>query len=190
MKELNNILLVSGSGRNSGKTTFACHAISQLAKTEKVIGLKISPHFHFVEKKQTLVFEGEGFQVFQENDWNSSKDSSKMLRAGASEVYFIQSGDIDLEKLWEWVEKNIPGNIPVVCESGSFAEKFQPGFQILVVGEEPDLSKKSYLLNMEKADFIVKKEEFSPEYFGFEIHFRNEKWVLKKLKNDKFRRSA
>ena len=190
MKELKNILLVSGSGRNCGKTTFACHAINHLSKNGKVIGLKISPHFHLTGNKQKLLAEGEGFRVFHENDLNSGKDSSRMLQAGASAVYYIQGEDFGLVKIWEWVEKNIPGNFPVVCESGSFADNFQPGFQILVVGEEPDLSKKSYFQNAGKADFIVKKEEFSPRYFGFEFQFKSKEWGLKKLKNDTIRRSA
>lgn len=190
MKKLSNILLVSGSGRNCGKTTFACHAINQLASKARVIGLKISPHFHLTENKQILLAEGEGFRVFQETDLSSGKDSSRMLQAGASAVYFVQSENIDIEKIWEWVEKNIPGNTPVVCESGSFTDKFQPGFQILVVGEEPDFSKKSFLQNIEKAGFVIFKDEFSPLFFDYRIKFEDNKYILHNVENDIIRRSA
>ena len=190
MKKLNNILLVSGSGRNSGKTTFACHAIRQLAMSEKVIGLKISPHFHITGNKQKLVAKGEGFQVFQETDLLSGKDSSRMLQAGASEVFFVHCNDIHLPGIWEVVEKLIPEDCPVVCESGSFSKVYRSGMHVLVMENEPDKSKESYFQNVEKADCVVKKEEFLPEYFGFEIQFKDKKWELKKLKNDKFRRSA
>jgi len=190
MKKLNNILLVSGSGRNCGKTTFACHAISQLSKVGKVIGLKISPHFHLTGNKQKLVDRGEGFQVFQETDLLSEKDSSRMLQAGACEVFFIQCNDMNLSGIWGEMKKLIPENVPVVCESGSFSNVYLPGMHVLVVENVPDKSKKSYFENVEKADFIVKKEEFSLENFGFEILFKGNKWTLNKLKNDTIRRSA
>jgi len=41
-----NILLVSGNGRNSGKTTLACKIIERFSKDHEITGLKISPHFH------------------------------------------------------------------------------------------------------------------------------------------------
>ncbi len=50
----NNVILISGSGRNCGKTTVACHIISQLAKMGQVTGLKISPHFHITEINRCL----------------------------------------------------------------------------------------------------------------------------------------
>ncbi|HEY9114756.1 MAG TPA: hypothetical protein VIN10_08640 [Bacteroidales bacterium] len=190
MNELNNILLVSGSGRNCGKTTFVCHAISQLSKSGKVIGLKISPHFHLTGNKQKLIAKGEGFQVFQETDLFSGKDSSRMLKAGASEVFFIQCNDMNLPGIWNEMKKLIPENLPVVCESGSFSNVYLSGMHVLVVENVPEKSKKSYFENVDKADFIVKKEEFSPENFGFEIHFKDSKWTLNKLKNDTIRRSA
>jgi hypothetical protein len=190
MIELNNIMLVSGSGRNCGKTTFACHAIGQLSKNGKVIGLKISPHFHLTGNKQKLIAKGEGFRVFQETDLFSKKDSSRMLQAGAAEVYFVQCSDIHLHGIWKEVKKLVPESSPVVCESGSFANMYRPGMHVLIVENVPDASKASYFRNIEKAGFIVKKEEFSTENFGFEIHFQANKWKFKKLKNDKFRRSA
>jgi len=190
MKELNNILLVSGSGRNCGKTTFACHAISQLAKVGKVIGLKISPHFHLTGNKQKLVAKGNGFQVFTETELLSKKDSSRMLQAGASEVFFVHCNDIHLPGIWEEVEKLIPENCPVVCESGSFSNAYRSGMHVLVVENVPDKSKESYFQNVGKADFIVKKEEFSPEYFGFQFQFKNKRWEFNKMKNDTIRRSA
>ena len=68
MKEFKNILLVSGAGRNCGKTTVACNIIGQLKKEGQVIGLKITPHFHTTGNNQQIVKEGVGYKIFRETD--------------------------------------------------------------------------------------------------------------------------
>ena len=57
MKLVKNMVLVSGSGRNCGKTTVACNLITQLSENEFVYGLKITPHFHLTGQKQELLIE-------------------------------------------------------------------------------------------------------------------------------------
>jgi hypothetical protein len=180
MKELKNILLVSGSGRNCGKTTLACNVISKVTEKENVIGIKISPHFHRMKNNHKLVAEGFGFHVFRELSIESEKDSSRMLKAGASEVYFIQSEDADLEGAFEKLHLLIPANIPIVCESGSLANVFKPGLHLLIKGENADENKKSFVSNLKKADFILSKDDFSIDDLNFEIEFSSQKWVLKK----------
>ncbi len=190
MKELKNILLVSGSGRNCGKTTVVCHLISQLTGKYKVYGLKITPHFHLTGKSQQLVFEGKGYKIFKENDSYSNKDSSRMLKAGADEVYFIQCVDVNLQKAYKHLKKLIPENCPVVCESGSFANVYQPGFHILVKGITVDETKVSYRSNVKRADVILAYDEFSITDFDQTIEFKEMNWTLNRIKHDQVRRSA
>ncbi len=160
MKEFENIILVSGSGRDCGKTTVACHIIGQLNTKGKVVGLKITPHFHVTDDSQEIIAKGESYSIFKEKDTKSNKDSSRMLRAGAEEVYFVQCNDEALLGIYEILKQVLPDNITVVCESGSFANVFKPELHILVEGTDPDKSKKSYISNMKRADVIVKFEEF------------------------------
>lgn len=184
MKEFKNILLVSGSGRNCGKTTLACNIISKIAEKEKVVAIKISPHFHRMKNNHKLVAEGFGFQIFRELNSESEKDSSRMLNAGASEVYFIQSEDADLAGIYEKLKQLCPEKSPVVCESGSFANVYKPGLHILVKGENADDLKKSYVTNLNKADFILTMDDFKIDDLNFEIEFSSQKWILKKTSHD------
>lgn len=179
MLEIKNILLVSGSGRNSGKTTVACNIIRHLAKTEMIVGLKISPHFHSSGNKQQIVAEEEGYRIFRETDVHTGKDSSRMLSAGATEVYFIQCTDGHLHKVYEQLKKIIPPDHPVVCESGSFASVYQPGLHILIKGIDSDDSKKSYLTNLKLADIILAQKDLSETQLYSKIDFLDKRWTIK-----------
>jgi len=173
-----NILLISGSGRNSGKTTLACNIIKHLSKSREVIGLKISPHVHLTGKNQEIIMQEEHFSIFRESDSNSGKDSSRMLDAGAMEVYFVLCDD---ENLWR-IEKNLikiaSKGYPVICESGSFAKRYTPGLHILVKGENPDNAKKSYRYNLEMANLVVLSEKAINEAYSQSIDYRDG-WIKK-----------
>jgi len=190
MKRLENILLVSGSGRNCGKTIVACHAIRHLSATGKVYGLKITPHNHVTGNKQQLVCDEDGFRIYKELDLHSDKDTSRMLHAGATEVYFIQCTDADLNRAFKHLGNRITGNAPVVCESGSLANVYRPGLHLLIQGAEVDETKESYLSNLKKADLVLTQSDFSPYHFSHALYFTQGKWTIKKKLHDQHRRSA
>ena len=178
LKEFKNLLLVSGSGRNCGKTTVACEIISHLRKESTVIGMKITPHFHVAGCKQEVIAEGDGYCIYKENDVASSKDSSRMLQAGAEKVYFVQCNDVTLVSIYNKLKKLLPVNIPIVCESGSFANVFKPGLHILVEGNNPDKSKQSYLLNLRKADKVLEFNNKVSDEFLHNITFTNSQYFV------------
>lgn len=175
---------MSGSGQNCGKTTLVCNIISRLSKKSKVYGLKISPHFHRTGNNQQLVGEGDGFKIFRETDKSSEKDSSRMLDAGADEVYFIQCADDELEGVYNNLKKLIPEKYPVVCESGSFAGVFKPGKHILVKGLIADNTKESYLINLNKADIIIQQNDFSQTKLNYQIEYSDKHWTINKNDDD------
>jgi molybdopterin-guanine dinucleotide biosynthesis protein len=177
-KELKNMLLLSGSGRNVGKTTLACNLIRHLSKNRKVYGLKLSPHFHKMNHLQKLIAQGEGYKVYREFDLDSGKDSAKMLSAGANEVYFIQCMDEKIETAFESIAKSIPEDIIVVCESGSLARVYKAGLHLLVEGREIDMNKKSYKTNLKSNDYIIKASDFDENDIAFEIEYNGIEWKL------------
>lgn len=180
MNEFKNILLVSGSGQNCGKTTLVCNIISQFSKNTKIYGLKISPHFHRTGNNQPLVAEGPGYKIFRETDKNSEKDSSRMLNAGAEEVYFIQCADHDLEETYNQLKNLIPENVPVICESGSLAGVFNPGKHILVKSTNNNYPKDFYQSNLNIADVFINQDEFSQTKLNYQIEFSHRRWTINK----------
>lgn len=187
---LPQILLISGSGRNCGKTSLACEVIESISKRKTVIALKISPHFHQLSKQQELLFDNNKFKIYRETDSASGKDSSRMLKAGASVSLYLQCEDENLAEAWEKMNKFLPGNCAVVCESGSLAKLFKPGLHLLVEGENPDKMKRSYLKNKELSD---RKVHFDGHRFNLDISdilFTGKQWELKEKQDDQIRRSA
>jgi hypothetical protein len=179
MKSFSNVLLVSGSGRNCGKTTLVCDVIKMLSATRKVVGLKISPHVHITGNMQELIDEGEGWKLYRETDSNSGKDSSRMLVAGASDVYFAESGDDNLINMANSLGKLFSSETPVVCESGSFAKSYKPGLHVLVKGNEVDETKLSYLANLSKADIVIEQGAIEMYQFVNELIY-NGSWEVNK----------
>jgi len=177
-KVLNNFLLISGSGRNIGKTTLACKIISELSCKHNVVGLKISPHFHYDTNKQDIVIQEKNYSIYKEKSFNSGKDSSRMLDAGASKVYFIESDDIGVGEAIKKVLGLLENEIPVVCESGSFLNIYKPGMHIFVdngTGEKvktsPDPQKVNY-------NFIIQSEDILSGTFNVKTNYHNNIWSL------------
>lgn len=173
--------MVSGSGRNCGKTTLCCLLINQLKKSDRVIGLKISPHFHTNKQINTIVFEGSDYTVYNETEKESGKDSSRMLAAGAEKVYFIQCTDEKLPYLYSILKHLLPDDIPVVCESGSFANHYKPGMHILIKPIDSSSLKPSYFSKLKIADKIISAHEFSVSNLNYSIIYSEYGWEMKKL---------
>jgi hypothetical protein len=127
-----NLLLVSGSGRNSGKTTFVCKVIEQLS-TRGIISIKISPHFHNLSEGLIYVSGGPGFDIYNETSISSSKDSSRMLLSGASKVFYVQAEEESIINAFSEIYLSIPAGKPIICESPALINYLQPGLFVLMI---------------------------------------------------------
>ncbi len=155
MEEKNNLFLIGGTGRNVGKTTFACLLIEQLSQKNDVIGLKISNikpddsalHGFHENKLQ------DDFEIFEEKG-EGDKDSQRMLKAGASRSFFIRTNDAFAEKAFRRLLAQIDNNSLIVCESNSLRKYVKPKAFVMV--GDIDLSKKPGAKAVfEMADFVV-----------------------------------
>ena len=87
-----NLLLIAGTGNKSGKTTLACRIIDQFRHPE-IVAIKITPHFHETTPGLDSYFRKQGYSISEETDTETAKDTSRMLKAGASKVYFAKVTD-------------------------------------------------------------------------------------------------
>jgi len=131
-----NLLLIGGSGRNVGKTTLALEVIKRAAKISAVTGLKVSAfkrgeeQFHGIHHD----FPTSGFRITEEKGELPNKDTARMLSAGASNAYFIESPDYMIPEAWTSFNNSCnPQNLPVVCESRSLRKYVKPGLFILLI---------------------------------------------------------
>jgi hypothetical protein len=151
MKFYPNILLISGSGRNTGKTTFACELIRYFSGKEKIAALKISPHFHYSEGGMSLINK-KGYIIEKEVDPERDKDSSRMLRAGANDVFFIQAKDASLPEVFDYMINQLGPGVAIVCESGGAGRYIKPGVHIFMENEDEVKNRDM----KEKADLILR----------------------------------
>jgi len=155
MEERANLFLIGGSGRNVGKTTFACLLIETLSKKNDVIGLKISNikpddsalhGFHENELQSN-------FEIFEEKG-DGDKDSQRMLNAGALKSFFIRTNDAFAEEAFNSLLKQTDKQSLIVCESNSLRKYVKPK-AFVMVGDIEQSKKPGAKAVFEMADFVV-----------------------------------
>ncbi len=129
-----NLLLIAGTGTRSGKTTIACRIIEQF-KHLNITAIKISPHFHETTPGLKTINEDTGFAIYEETKTDSTKDTSRMLHAGASKVYFAKVLDDKLLFVFNRIKDHIPERVPIVCESPALRDFVEPGVFIIISSE-------------------------------------------------------
>lgn len=122
-----NVLLIAGQQQNVGKTTLASRIISHFTWTNKITGIKITPHFHKSTGNALIIEKATNYQISKETTPDSNKDTSIMLQAGAEDAYLLEAEPEYLEKGFMQVMKYVPDNNLVVCESTALKEIIEPG---------------------------------------------------------------
>ena len=179
LPHLPHVLMIAGTGRNVGKTTLACRLITQTAKKFAVTAVKISPHMHQQEEPGEVLAETNDYLLLRERGSNSTKDSGRMLAAGATEVFYLQLRHRNLTTEFLKFLQHLPSSQPVIIESGALLELAQPGLFVLVKNkngpaEKPGLDSLGHppdvVLNFENSEF-----DFDPG----RISFTGEKWMIR-----------
>lgn len=169
MQKMNNLLLVAGTNRNVGKTTFCCKVISKLVTNHEVWAIKITPHIHSVCPSCKIIHQTNDLIISEELSAEQNKDSSKMLAAGATKVFYIQGSDGQLPQVVQWIKESIPLDIPIVCESAAIRHFIEPGC-FVILSKTDLLTKHTDLIKM--ADYKI--TDFKYDLSGF-VYF-DEKW--------------
>lgn len=164
------LLTISGTGRNCGKTYTACTIIDKV-KHLPCIAIKISPHFHSSQQEKPIWEEKNKYQIFRELNPYSEKDSTKMLKAGAWQVYYIQTTDLHIKEAFEKVMENIPENYPIICESGALSQFVKSGLHILLFNESQSK------INQRNYDVAFKIKDIQKELTFLEFNHVNG-WYL------------
>ena len=156
LKKLQDLIIIGGSSRNVGKTGLALTLIEKLSMHGKVTGLKVTSlrpgeeAFHGSHDTN----QNSKFRITEEKDPFTSKDTSRMLKAGAEKVFFIESPDNLLESAFSVFMKEHYSGGPVVCESRSLRHAIVPGLFILLKHYNTDLIKDDFAYYEKQADII------------------------------------
>ncbi len=171
-----NILLVSGSGRNVGKTTFSTSLIAAFAH-QKPVAVKVSPHWHPVSSDDPLLYIPDNLLLIKEQNRTGTKDTSRMLRSGASEVYYVQTiRDDYLMQAFHRIMQPGMETKPIIVESAALGDYIRPAvhFHIDRPGHDVDPSKNRNI----QPDYRI---NFNGQSFDFDIkriQWNDHRWVI------------
>ncbi len=158
---LKNLIIVAGAGRNVGKTELACGLIRKFSMHAEIYGLKVSA-IHPDEG----IFHGDhanldsGTDLVEETRHDLDKDTSRMLRAGAARVFYLQGDDQRIRAGYLRFQSLIPVGAAIVCESSSLWKYVQAGLLVLVKSAHTEV--KARAVEIEKnASLVVESDGVS-----------------------------
>lgn len=175
------MIMIGGNSRNSGKTTMACSIIANLSVTHKVIGLKVTSVRPAEDDKHGNHDQESSadYTIFEEQNSESDKDTSRMLRAGATGVFYIRVAEKFIEEaVLHFLSKYINKQI-VVCESRSLRNIVIPGLFLMMIKTPAQREGKevgTYLLKADKL-FYFNNDLTEINNFAAKILFKNGKFV-------------
>jgi len=185
MNVKSNLLIIGSTGRNIGKTEFACGIIEKHSPNKEIFGTKIIP----VDKNEENCHRGlescglcdslvGDYEIIEEKTIDSSKDTSRMLKAGAKKVYLLLVDRKCLEKGINAILKVIPNNALVVIESNTIRKVIEPGLFIVIKNLINNSVKQSCAEVIEFADKIVEFNNMNWDFDPDKVSIQNESWII------------
>jgi hypothetical protein len=171
---IQNLLLIAGTGTKSGKTSMACRIIEQLPDL-KITAVKITPHFHETTEGLVSVSEKSGYSIYEETNSYTSKDTSRMLRSGASKVFFAKVWDNQLFDVFREIMNKIPEGSPVICESPALRNYVEPGLFIIITSKT--INKIKDISHLRKLPHVMFQLEELTGMESLPVFFREGKWL-------------
>ena len=186
MLKLDGMLMIGSSASNVGKTELACTLLRNFRKNHDVVGIKVTT---IKNKEGKCPRGGEGcgicaslegvYCITEELDSDSKKDTARLLRAGASRVFWLR---VLKEHLLEGIKAlmDIIGADTIsICESNSLRQVVEPGLFLMVGYKDFKKCKISAVEVKKYADKIVISDGSNYDLDLSRIKLIKDKWMLK-----------
>lgn len=157
----NYLLIVSGTGRNVGKTELVCRLIAKFSAQTDIFGLKVSailPDEQLFHGNHTNI--GTGRTLFRETRYDTQKDTSRMLRSGAARVYYMQGNSKSIQTDFVTLRETLPENSVIISESNSLTEVVQPALHLVVTSLSGKIKPRALPL-LDSADLVITSDGVS-----------------------------
>lgn len=181
-----NFIILGSTGRNTGKTEFACRLIERHSKDHKIYGVKVVT---IDPDEGNCPRGGKGcgvctslkmnYEIVEENQLLPGKDTSRMLAAGASKVIMLKVNQNALEEGINALIEIIPDGTLTVFESNSVRKVIEPGLFLVIKNLTEKHIKDSCAEVMGYADKVIDfcdmNWNFSPE----RIYILENSWQIR-----------
>jgi len=175
------LLLIAGTGRNTGKTTLACKIIQKFSPDKSIIALKITPHFHRNIQSGKILFNETKLYIAEETDSTTGKDSSLMLKAGAQRSYFAMATDEHLGEVIQNIIRLIPSDALLVCESGGLRDWVVPGVFLMMNRKDTEILKPGTEKLKTLADCLITFDGVKIDFEIDTLEITDNQWKLKRI---------
>jgi hypothetical protein len=172
-----------GEGRNVGKTLLASDILAKFSRKTELVALKITPHKHIDTGKAKPVTHHQNLILLEETDYLSSKDTGRMLAAGAIRSFLLQITHDKIHEALDVVFDLVGKDTLVVCESGRLEPEIKVGLSFFLRQLNCQVNEIDKKLPKKGIDRIV---TFTSNGFDLDlsdIEIKNKTWTLKKNKD-------
>jgi hypothetical protein len=176
-----NVLLITGSGRERGKTMLACNIISLWKKNHDLVAIKISAHSHGDTNSKNLVQSSVNYTIWEEKEI-SAKDSGRFLEAGAGKVFYIEARDMQLLDAFRFIYGLCSEESLIICESGGLGMLIKPAVMLFVQHENDtvEIGKEAIRNICDRIVYSSRPEILNPSLL---LEIANHRWKL--LRDDR-----
>jgi molybdopterin-guanine dinucleotide biosynthesis protein A len=159
-------LLIGSTGRNVGKTEFACAIIKGFQAAHPTVGVKV-----------TVVVEGEStcprgatgcgvcaalkedFEVSEETGGHPGKDTARMLASGARRVFWVRCRRAAIDGAIAALRTRLDPGTLVVAESNSLARAIEPDLFLMITNDRSSSTKPTAADVMGLAQRLVRSSD-------------------------------
>lgn len=186
MNIISNFLIIGSTSRDIGKTEFACRIIEKHSASKEIFGVKVIP----VEKNEESCHRGidscglcnslvGDYKIIEETKTDSSKDTSRMLKAGARKVYLLLVDKNSMAKGLKAIIEILPINAYTVIESNSIRKVVEPGLFIVIKKFMNSSIKPSCDQVIKLADKIIEFNNLDWDFQPDKVLIQNEGWIIR-----------
>jgi len=185
MIRLENMLMIGASGSNVGKTELACALLRRLGDNHRIIGVKVTA---IRANDGSCPRGGRGcgvcssleadYELTEERDRRSGKDTGRLLAAGAHKVYWLRVLRTHLYQGLTALLETLGRDTLLLCESNSLRQVVEPGVFLIVDRADRTGWKQSAQLVRQHADRIV---FFDGSHFDLDlgrVQLAGTRWLL------------
>ncbi len=181
------MLMIGSAGSNVGKTELACAIIRKFANRHPITAFKVTT---IKEKDGQCPRGGEGcgvcsslegnFDIREETDSETDKDTARLLRAGAKKVFWLRCLQSHLRPARDALLKTIEKDHLIICESNSMRQAVRPAAFVMVKNNPSQSLKQSAqevahladeILISENNDFDLNRISIANNQWHFDPHF-------------------
>lgn len=185
MLMLPNMLMIGAAGTNVGKTTLACLLFREFADAE-ITGIKVTT---VNEKDGTCPRGGKGcgvcaslqgtYRIDEERDPDSNKDTSRLLAAGASRVFWLRVMREHLAQGALALQDILGTHTASICESNSLRLVVEPGVFLMTRAVSSDRFKPSAAGVAAYADRVIIPDDPGFDSTLHDLDLVDKRWILR-----------